>query len=200
MTWSLVPAQADGDVWTIQLWRQIQENLNAGVMRPLANVTVGGGGAANIDFTAIPGTFKALVVVLHARGDAAATGVAVGLRFNGDTGTNYDSQRHYATATTVGNDEFLAQTSGNLIGVPASTAPASTFGPATIIIPAYAVAGLRRAALYANQYKGANSSGNMPSGGGAVFWRNTAAITQVTLIPASGNFVQDSRATLLAVN
>lgn len=198
MTWVQVPEQSNGDVWTVQLWRTIQADLNLGVMRPLADTTVGTGGVVSIDFQNIPGDYSTLVLV-HLLKTENAAAVNSLFRFNNDSGSNYDYQRGYAANTTITNEENLAQTSILGIGIPGTSAPANTFAAGVLVVPAYASSTLRKACLISSQSKIANTSGNQFNGITGGYWRNTAAITRVTITPSAGDVAEFSRATLYGV-
>jgi hypothetical protein len=62
----------------------------AGDFESIATVTVGGGGAADVEFTSIPGTFTHLQVRGITLGSAAASGSML-YQFNSDTSSNYNS-------------------------------------------------------------------------------------------------------------
>jgi hypothetical protein len=68
----------------------ITGNLVTTSYESIATVTVGSGGAANVEFTSIPATYTHLQVRGIGRSLEANTGVDVQyLRFNSDTGSNY---------------------------------------------------------------------------------------------------------------
>jgi hypothetical protein len=54
----------------------------------IATVEVGSGGATDIDFTSIPGTYTDLLVYLSGRRTTAAES-DLAVQFNGDTAGNY---------------------------------------------------------------------------------------------------------------
>ena len=55
----------------------------------IATVSVGSGGAANVEFTSIPGTYTHLQI--RAIGQTAGSGQFVKMQMNSDTTTNYNS-------------------------------------------------------------------------------------------------------------
>jgi len=55
----------------------------------IQTVTVGSGGAADIEFTSIPATYKHLQIRVLCRGTEASENKNITFRFNSYTGTNY---------------------------------------------------------------------------------------------------------------
>lgn len=157
---------------------------------------VASGAIASWDVTGIPGTYTHLQVRLHLRGDAAGNAVNGQMRINGDASAIYDNEYvHGANATpTAGN--LMAQTSFFIGFVVAASAAANYAGGIVIDLNNYANATLTKH-FVANGVTipttAAADAGRTSSGG---MWRSTAAITQLTVFPASGNFVAGSRITI----
>ena len=156
--------------------------------------TAGVGGAASLTVGSIPGTYTGLLCVFNGRGTTAANFVQNTIRFNGDTGTNYDSEEFNATGTSSGFNQQTGQTSGRIGYIPGSTATANRSGSASIHVPEYVnttfdklAAGIVGAAFN-------TAAGGINAGAPSVCWRpaTPAAITSVTMLPASGNYVQGS--------
>ena len=164
----------------------------------IADTTLGGS-AANVDMTSIVGTYAHLLVVAYARSDAATNSVLTNLQFNGDTAANYDTQRLIGSAATVVASESFAATSMTFGSIAANTAGANLFGASITFIPHYAGSANNKAAVSIAAQKNGTASGNMSSNVFAGFWRSNAAITRITLLPASGNFVAGTRVTLYAL-
>ena len=70
----------------------------AKVFKALSTVTVGAGGAASIDFTAIPATYTDLVLICISE---ATPGPEIWMRVNGNTGTNYSRTLLSGNGTTA---------------------------------------------------------------------------------------------------
>jgi hypothetical protein len=202
MTFTTVPDKTAGDVFTEAMWdTYIRDNLNAGVLRPIAD-SVAGGAVASFDFTSIPATFAHLVVFAYLRADPAATFVNANLRLNNDSGSTYDSQQLVANGTVPSSTGTAAgATTSALAGrAPAATAPASAFSALMLIIPQYVGAVGHKSWLalsYDREVSGTVSDGVIFAGGGQ--WLSTAAVSRLTLLPSSGNWIAGSRATLLGV-
>jgi hypothetical protein len=161
----------------------------------IANSTLSGD-AANIDFTSIPSHYAHLMVVCYARGDTAATTTNLLVRFNNDSGGNYDYQRVSGVAAAATAGESFAQTSCLVAAIPANTADANLFGATTFDVPHYANTANNKdlSSQYANKIT--TTTGNLNVSAVAGFWRSSAAITRITLLPAAGNLRSGSRATL----
>jgi hypothetical protein len=171
------------------------ESLSSGgAMEVIARSVVGVGGAATIDFTSIPATYENLRIELIGRGTAAADTVDVGLRFNGDTGANYDYSYIYANAS-VGHNFAAAQTSAAiLVRLLAANTTSPFVGAGVFDIIGYARTSLYKSGIGMSYVPWVHNRIH-----GAAHWRSTAAINQVTLIPSSGDFAQDTVATLYGI-
>jgi hypothetical protein len=164
----------------------------------IAAVTVGAGGAASMDFTSIPGTYTDLVIKVSARDGRAIVAASIVLQINGSTASSGSYRRIYGDGTSAFSDSDVSQTvvqSGHSDG---NNATASTFGNVEIYIPNYAGT---------SNNKSISSDGVAETNGTTTFmslvaglWANTAAITQVTIKPATAvNFLQYSTATLYGI-
>jgi hypothetical protein len=165
--------------------------LGAGLALPgdfesIATVTVGSGGAANVEFTSIPASFTHLQIRGIIRRTSGSYDVDT-FQFNGDTGTNYSWHNLYADSTSVGANQGANFTSCYGLVTLATTSGANIFGAVIVDILDYA---------NTNKYKTSrgmagiedNSTGypwNHSSN-----WRNTNAITSIKFTPAAGNYAQ----------
>lgn len=183
------------------LWDTVRDNLNSGVMRPVAT-TLLGASAASIVFSAIPGTWRHLYVVVSARGTNASTFVNVTLRINGDSAGNYDYQVMSASgasgsALTAG--QSYGVTALSLAGVPAASGTASRFGPFDVWVPNYAATDQQKSVLMTNTRIYDSTAANFASQQVAGWWRSSAAVSSLTLAPLTGSFASGTRATLYAL-
>ena len=175
---------------------QISGHLSNPSFVSIATSSVGSGGASSISFTPIPSTYKHLQVRGIMRDTRATNPDSLLLTFNSDSGTNYSY--HYlngdgSITDSVGaasaNYIFLSRFAG-------ANQTANAFGGIVIDILEYA---------NANNYKTTRSIGGYDANGvGAVKldsgnWRNTAAITSLTLTPANTSFVQYSSFALYGI-
>ena len=148
--------------------------------------------AATVTFSAIPGTYKDLILKVSTRSDFAQVDGFFRMEFNGSGGTAYSNTYIYGTGSTAGSGRRSnAARIADLIGQVYANATASTFSNCETYIPSYT----------ASQNKPVGHSG-VPETNAATFdngvgataglWRNTAAITSIVLLPASGSFVSGS--------
>jgi hypothetical protein len=160
----------------------------------IADVTVGSGGAASIDFTSIPSTYTDLVLKISSRDGriAAASDIIIG--FNGST-SSLTFRRLY------GDGSNAISTSGSFgeIGIEnASTSTASTFANIEVYIPNYAGSTNKSWSADSVSENNATAAYAQLTAG---LWSNTAAITSIKLTAeSSASFVQYSTATLYGVN
>lgn len=174
---------------------EIRDQFNKGVVRPLGEVTLSGA-AASIDFSSIAADWSHLLIVAYAQGDTAALNTNINIRFNGDVGSNYDSQIIRGSGATASAVESLATTVIGIGTIPANTATANVFGTAFVLIPYYANSANQKAAVGVAGGKWGTATGTMSTFAFGGFWRSNAAINQVTLLASVGNLVSGSRATL----
>lgn len=195
-----LPTKNPGDVLTSALWNTyLQGNADSGFVRKLADSTLVGSVAA-FDFTSVPATFAHLLLMLYLRCDDVATITGANIRFNGDTGANYDFQYASGSAAAVTATESFGATAGQCGLAPAASAAANLFGVAYVFIPHYAAALNNKAWKFQTITKFGTASGNITTREGGGFWRSSAAINQVTVVDSGGgNFVAGSRATLLGL-
>lgn len=170
----------------------------SGAVTQLADTTLGSS-AANIDLTSIAGTYNHLWLEVLFRSDRVDINDMIRVRFNNDTGSNYDSVRMIA-ATAVSSAESLAATSMMLGFGTGSTAPASAFGTYLVHIPAYVQTTAHKIMASYGGWRQTAVSGGMFCCTASGMWRSTSAITRITLFPELGsNWLTGSRVTLYGV-
>ena len=158
----------------------------------IASVTVGSGGAANIEFTSIPATYTDLLVNLSGRIDQTGIVRQVDISFNGST-SNFTGIYLQGNGASVFSGS-LGQYVGNATG---TSATASTFSNTSIYIPNYASSNNKS---FSVDFTTENNATTADVGLIAGLWSNSAAITSVTLTPAGGNFVEHSTAYLYGIS
>lgn len=156
-------------------------------MRLITEVGPLGSTAANMTLT-IPSGYRAIHLMLIARGDTAATSTTVTIVINADSGANYDRQLLTATNATASASAAAGATSSVLGTITAASAPASLPGIIIADIPLYAVATLRKALLARSGLHTGDAVGGFVSTRTDVHWRSTAAVTGLVLTPGAGNF------------
>jgi hypothetical protein len=151
----------------------------ASTYTPIATQTLGSS-SASVSFSSISGTYTDLVMVFNGVADNN-----VNLRFNSDTASNYSSTRIRGDGSSASSAFFANQTS--MVG---------SYDPGQSIsiwqIMNYSNATTYKSAL--NRGGGAGTNVEAYVG----LWRNTAAITSVTVI-VSGTFSTGCTFTLYGV-
>jgi hypothetical protein len=168
----------------------------AGDYESIATVTVGSGGAANVEFTSIPSTYTHLQLRSLIRGTNSSSEVETRVTFNSDTSANYASHQIYGTGSVVPVDGETNSSYIYYLYSPANNATASVFGGAVMDILDYG---------NTNKYKTTRTlAGFDANGSGYILfrsghWRNTAAITSIKIVCASNNFAQYSHFALYGI-
>jgi len=166
----------------------------------ISSVTVGSGGAANIEFTSIPATYTDLVLLLSLRSNRSANQSAVALQFNNST-TSYQYRRLYASGTTVGSDTDNTGTSTLLGEMNAASNTANTFSNKFVYIPNYA--GSNNKSISTDNAIETNSATTNRVSFTANLWSNSSAITSIKLFDqddGSALIVQYSTAYLYGIS
>jgi hypothetical protein len=146
-------------------------------LRLLFSVTLGSDGT--FDQANIPQTASDLLVVFIARGTDAATFDRLSLRFNNDSGTNYQSQDVEGNAAVTSAVQVLASTH-SLAGFIAAAGSTSTFFTGTQVwIPGYTSTAWTKQSVATNAFSLGTATGNMLSLLQSSFWLATAAITRI---------------------
>jgi hypothetical protein len=148
-----------------------------------------GSSAASVTFSAIPNTYTDLVVRWSARG-ATGLGNNIDFRINGLTTTVYS--RIYllgdgaSASSSLGPDETSADMRA---GYNPSNATASTFNSGEIYLPSYTASQNKPIGSF-NVTE--NNGTTAYIGANANLFRNTSAITSVSIAAASGNLASGS--------
>ena len=158
---------------------------------PISTQTLGSP-TASITFSSIPSTYTDLRLVFVGQASASNN---LFVHYNGDTGTNYSRIYIYGSGT--------AATSGNNINFPAIV-PAQISGLGASSIPhfhqldIFSYAGSTNKTSLSQGAEDENGTGYTIAS--VEMWRNTAAITSITLyLPNAGNIVAGSVATLWGI-
>jgi hypothetical protein len=162
---------------------------DAGDFESIATVSVGSGGAANVEFTSIPATFTHLQIRAIAK--ASGSNFNPKMQFNNDTATNYSWHYIYADGSTVASGAGATQ---DFIFNSIISTNASMYNGFVIDILDYA---------NTNKYKTTRElSGQDRNGGGEMAlwsgnWRSTSAITSIKF--SNGTFDQYSQFALYGI-
>jgi hypothetical protein len=155
--------------------------------QPIATQTLGS--ATNlVTFSSIPSTYTDLVFVFN--GSNATSNNGLRLRFNSDSGTNYSTTYFYGNGSSVAST-FGSNTTGGQIATDIAS------GQSTCVT---------HIMNYSNTttfkvFLGRGSSASTYADHNVSLWRNTAAVTSVTVLLGAGtsNFSTGSTFTLYGI-
>ena len=153
---------------------------------PIATTTLGSG-SSSVTFSSISGSYTDLILVANAA--CTATGQWIALRFNSDSGTNYSDTVLEGNGSTASSNR---ESNLNRAQFVYNSGTDSTYGTVTFNIQNYS-----NSTTYKTTLGRWNYAGNATTAGVAM-WRNTAAITSVTLV-SSGTMTTGSTFTLYGI-
>lgn len=166
----------------------------------LGTVTLGSDNSTLASFTDVPSIYNDLRLSIVGRTDSGSTQNA-GVRFNNDSGSNYTYQTMLNTdATTVVATYSQSMTFGLCTILGSASQNANGFCSAVADIPNYIGTSFQKSwiargyTLYAGD--GTNEGRLLVVGGR---WKNTAAITRIDVVAATGNFKTGSYCTLYGI-
>jgi hypothetical protein len=158
----------------------------------IASVTVGSGGAADIEFTSIPATYTDLVVHCSLRGDDATRDKTwVNIQFNNTT-----ANRTWRNIYNTGSE---SDTTNRLTGTSSANSTANTFGSGFLYILNYTSSNNK--SISGDSAAESNGALTNSMGLDANLWSNSAAITSIKLIPGDGTaWLEHSTAYLYGIS
>lgn len=178
------------------IWASQGKNVANPSFESISTVTVGAGGAANVEFTSIPSTYTHLQI--RGIGRTALGGSVldnVVFQFNGDTATNYGVHYLSGDGASVVSGSSTPRDNAIFLRSTGSSATSGNFGVAVCDILDYA---------NTNKFKTIRSlSGYDNNGSGEFFflsglWRSTSAITSIKIFE-NGNLANLSQYTTFAL-
>lgn len=154
---------------------------------PLANVTLGTA-TSSLAFSSIPATYRDLILIgnVQAQGDSF---LQYRLRVNGDTGANYDNVRMDGTGSSGLTSRDYAASEMTFF----SSSTSGVFSTMITNFLDYSATDRRKPVIGRS-----NGPQNTVSAQGSS-WRNTAAITSITIFTPSGQFTVGSSWSLYGV-
>jgi hypothetical protein len=176
---------------------QISGHLFApsGAYDSIASTTVGAGGTGSISFTSIPSTYTHLQLRINARSTStSANGIVMGIRFNGDTGSNYSL--HYLSAYQGAAQAVEAGAIANASQMYAAVFAAdgnaaSIFSGAVVDILDYKNTNKNKTIRSITGYDiNGSTSGYSSSTLYSGSWRSTSAVTSIDFTIVAGNYAQ----------
>jgi len=167
----------------------ITGNLSTNSYESIATVTVGSGGADNVEFTSIPATFTHLQIRAIAKNEGATDAGANFLEFqvNSDTGSNYANHWFLGNGSAASTGNQTSNSTGRIplymLGYTNGTGMTTTLGGTVVDILDY---------KNTNKYKtirslaGINTNGVATVNGqnvalGSSLWMSSTAITSIKL-------------------
>lgn len=146
--------------------------------------------ASSVTFSSITSSFTDLVLICSIQQSGTDD---FGIRFNGDTGTNYSRTVLYGSGSTAASARAsnASQITCSYYGYPPNSS--SNFGTEIINIPSYS-----NTTIYKTVLARSNNAG---TGVDAVagFWRSTSAITEILIRINAGNINAGSVFTLYGI-
>ncbi len=157
---------------------------------------------ASYTFNSIPSTYTDLVVIFSGQQNSVFSGRNLYIRFNGDSGTNYGSVQILATgdgSAYSGTDSNQTACYGPLIN-----STGTTSGPSVAVMNILNYTNSSTFKTMVNYGGGASvySSGTNVGvyvGNNVSTWRNTAAITSVTILSSNNDMTSGSTLTLYGI-
>lgn len=197
MSFDALPFRDYGDPLNEGLWDQVAAALNYGVMRPLADTTLGSS-TTTITLSSINADYACLLLEVTARGAAATSQVNLYVTVNNDGSSIYDAQVMNLSSTAAGAED-LAAAKWTVAGFPGATGTTNRFGAVKMWIPFYADEGFHRSVMWHNNRFRDNTATNFLSQFGAGWYRSTTAVSRIDLNLSSGDFATGTRVTLHAL-
>jgi hypothetical protein len=156
---------------------------------PIATNTLGSA-TNSVTFSTIPATYTDLVFIGSIKGDASNGTIQV--RFNGDTGNNYSYTRLYGTGSAAASDR-----SSNISSMQLED-PGTAFN-SQFIVARGQIQNYSNSTTYKTMLGRGDEVTNVTMATSNL-WRNTAAVTSVTIFTPSNNFAIGSTFTLYGIS
>jgi hypothetical protein len=172
-----------------------------GSFESISSATIGSGGQSTVSFTSIPQTYTHLQLRCTAKNSSANSFANnVNFQFNSDTGSNYAWHLSYGVGTNPTGGSATPSSTFIYTGVAIGASTANIFGTFIIDILDYTNTNkfkTSRSLIGATQNSTPTSHQFIGIGSG--LWRNTNAISTITLTPNAGNFLQYSSFALYGI-
>ena len=150
----------------------------------IETIEVGSGGAASIEFLALPQDAVDLVITSSAR--ATNTQNSWRLQFNGDTGANYSQRLLHGTGSSVSSTTISGSTYISTQLLTPSTYTANTFSNIKLYVPNYTSSSAKSLSIDGVQENNATAANQQIFAGQ---WSGTAAITSLTVLTSGGAYL-----------
>ena len=154
----------------------------ASTYEPIATTT-GSGNPSSITFSSIPSTYTDLVIVMQVRSTGSSYS-QTRIRYNGDSGSNYSGTIILGNGSSASTYRETNATEMVVSYDALSTSTSNYFSPTIVNVMNYANTTTYKTLLARSS--NATSSGNVMAD--VFLWRNTAAITSITISTATHTF------------
>lgn len=151
---------------------------------PLANLTLSAS-AASVTFSSISQSYRDLVLVISC---GTTGGADMSIRFNSDTGTNYNWVQMYGNGTTTTTNSFISQNHLFDYGTPTTVASTMIFQ-----LQDYSATDKHKSSLARRDW----AAGLTLASAGR--WESTSAVTALQVYAFSGSFLTDSTFALYGI-
>ena len=176
----------------------------AGDFESIATVTVGSGGASNIEFTSIPSTYTHLQIRSISRYTGTQnSGAPIYMQFNSDTSANYSFNRilGYANLSETG---VAAGAGANQIYMQlgyttGGSSTANMFSAQITDILNYANTNTFKTIRTLNGYDSNTDTGYRSVGLYSGNWRSTSAVSSIKILPDTDSWAQHSSFALYGI-
>lgn len=206
VTWDVPIAQVSittGAVITITDERSaartpLAESTSSAGLQHIETLT-GNGASGTLDFSNIPTTFRHLFIIGQILLDGAVVDADVNIRFNNDSGANYNEQDILGINATPTATAATGQTEANVGTFPGASATANHVGQLQLHIAAYKDTDLFK--TFVGQFNSLpdNTVANFDAGAVSGLWEDTTAIDQIELLSSSGNFETGTSVSLYGI-
>lgn len=159
------------------------------------NETVLSASATSVVFSNIPQDFRHLMLFSWARTDRVAELDSAAIRFNGDTGNNYDFQQVNGSSTTAAATVSRGTNTMQVFIAEATNSRAFNFSLGIGFIPNYSINTVEKRIIAITDVMGNLSADtDLQVALRTGHWRNTNVLTSITVLPQVGtNLVSGSR-------
>ena len=182
-------------------WEDVSVVSPAGAVMQIAETIVGAGGVASVTFSSL-GSYNTLHLLIAARSENAST-QDLCIRFNSDSGNNY-LWFGFRAALDSGNDNELksagADSAIKIGSISGTSGAASDPTLLDILIPNYRKTVFNKSLFSRCIFFQADTGAFMQQAwyiNGT--WKNTAAITSITIYPAASDILEGSVFTLYGI-
>lgn len=158
-----------------------------GAMVPISRITVSGTSTFTVTFSSIPSVYQDLKLIGSARTSFNNLSEALGLYFNGDNSSGLYSNTSIVTADTIYPGRNTNVNQSTFCQVISNTAQTGNFNVVRTDFFNYSNTSVNKSAIskHAADY---NNSGSGAVGMYSLLWRNTNAITSISIQSGNGAY------------